>query len=126
MFALFDCKSQFTMNKQTPTENLASQPEPAETASPLRCLTGAVIAGGMAIALYTVTISIAQSFAAKPLHSTNPTVLNIGAAVRTLVVGVSMLATCVCGLVAIALVALAVQVFVQQLTQQPTPPSDVD
>lgn len=125
MYALFDSKLEFTMNKQTPTENLASKPEPAETPSPLRCLTGALIAGGMAIALYSVTASIAQSFAAKPLHSTNPTVLNIGTAVRTLVVGVSMLATCVCGLVAIALVALAVQVFVQQLTQ-PTPPSDLD
>jgi hypothetical protein len=115
------------MNKQTLTENAASKPKTAEIpTSPINCLTGALIAGGLAIALYSLTASIAQTFAAKPLHSANPTVVNIGAAVRTLVVGVGMMATCVCGLIAIALVALAVQVFVQQLTQRSTPPSDVD
>lgn len=110
------------MNNPTPTENTRPPKITQTLPSPLRCLSGALIAGGMAIALYSLTASIAQNFAAKPLHSVNPLVINIGAAVRTLVVGVSMLATCVFGLVAIGLVALAVQVFVQQ-TQ---PPSDVE
>lgn len=109
----------------TPTENTSSPPKITQTlTSPWRCLSGALIAGGMTIALYSLTVSIAHNFAAKPLHSVNPLVLNIGAAVRTLVVGVSMLATFVFGLVAIGLVALAVQVFVQQQTQQP--PSDIE
>ena len=104
----------------TPTENTTeSPPKITQTLpSPWRCLSGALIAGGMAIALYSLTVSIAQNFAAKPLHSVNPLVINIGAAVRTLVVGVSMLATCVFSLVAIGLLALGVQVFRQQLTQQ--------
>ena len=113
------------MNNPTPPESPSSPPNITQTlTSPWRCLCGALIAGGMAIALYSLTVSIAHNFAAKPLHSVNPLVMNIGAAVRTLVVGVSMLATCVFGLVAIGLLALGVQVFVQQLTQQP--PSDIE
>jgi hypothetical protein len=113
------------MNNPTPPENPSSPSKITQTlTSPWRCLSGALIAGGMAIALYSLTVSIAHNFAAKPLHSVNPLVMNIGAAVRTLVVGVSMLATCVFGLVAIGLVALGVQVLVQQLTQQP--PSDIE
>ena len=111
------------MNNQPPTEN-QSNSDTKTLPTPLRCLTGASIAGGLAIALYSLTSSIAQSFAAKPLHSDNALVLRISAAVRTLVVGVSTLATGVFGLVAIGLVALAMQVFIQQLTQK-TPP-DVD
>lgn len=111
------------MNNQPPTENQVN-PDTKTLPTPLRCLTGASIAGGLAIALYSLTSSIAQSFAAKPLHSDNALVLRISAAVRTLVVGVSTLATGVFGLVAIGLVALAMQVFIQQLTQK-TPP-DVD
>lgn len=112
------------MNNQPPTEN-QSNPDAKTMPTPLRCLTGASIAGGLTIALYSLTSSIAQSFAAKPLHSDNALVLRISAAVRTLVVGVSTLATGVFGLVAIGLVALAVQVLIQQLTQKQTPP-DVD
>lgn len=115
------------MNNQIPPENQPSQPPDTQTLpTPLRCLTGALIAGGLAIALYSLTTSIAQTFAAKPLHSDNPVAVNISAAVRTLVLGVSTLATCVFGLVALALVALAVQVFIQQLTRKSTPPSNVD
>lgn len=110
------------MNNPTPTQN-TPQPNTNQNPSPLRCLSGALIAGGLAIALYSLTVSIAQTFAAKPIHSDNPIVVNIGTAVRTLVVGVSTLATCLFGLVAIGLVALAVQVFFQ-LTQRPTPPSN--
>lgn len=109
----------------TPPEDTSAPSKITQTlTSPWRCLSGALIAGGMAIALYSLTVSIAHNFATKPLHSVNPLVINIGAAVRTLVVGVSMLATFVFGLVAIGLVALGVQVFVQQQTQQP--PSDVE
>lgn len=115
------------MNNQTPTKEQSGHPPDTKTQpTPLRCLTGAVIAGGLASALYSLTASIAQSFAAKPIHSDNALVVRISAAVRTLVVGVSTLATGVFGLVAVALVALAVQVFIQQLTQRPTPPSNVD
>ncbi len=91
---------------------------------PLRCLSGALIAGLMAIALYFLTASIAQTFAAKPIHSANPAVMNIASAVRTLVVGMSALGTGIFGLVAVGLVALAIQVLIQRLLEKPAPPSN--
>jgi len=83
------------------------------------------MSGGIALALYFLTASIAQTFATKPIHSTKPAVVNIASAVRTLVVGMSALGTGIFGLVAIGLVALAIQVFVQQLIKKPAPPPDV-
>jgi hypothetical protein len=108
------------MNNPTPTQNPADQPtDTAQTApTPLSCLTGALMAGGIAIALYSLTASIAQTFAAKPIHSNNPAVVNIASAVRTLVVGITALGTGIFGLVAIGLVALAVQILIQQLIKK--------
>ena len=54
-------------------------------------------------------IAIATTFATKPIHSDNQLVVNIGSAVRTLVVGVVALGTGIFGLVAVGLLALAVQ-----------------
>jgi hypothetical protein len=116
-----------TMNNPTPTENPTTQsanPEPTST-SPVRCLSGAVISGGIASALYSLTAAIAQNFAAKPVHSDNPAVINIAVAVRTLVVGMAALATGIFGLVALGLVALAIQISIQRITKRSTPPSDV-
>jgi hypothetical protein len=115
------------MNNPTPTENPIAQSHdnPQTLPSPVRCLSGALISGGMAIALYSLMTSIAQTFAAKPIHSDNPAVINIASAVRTLVVGVVALGTGIFGLVALGLVALAVQILVQRLTKRFAPPSDM-
>ncbi len=114
------------MNNPTPTENsdVSSADNAQLPPTPLRCFSGALIAGGIAIALYYLTASIAQTFAAKPIHSHNPTVVNIASAVRTLVVGMSALATGIFGLVTLGLVALAVQIMFQELTKRSAPPTD--
>ena len=87
-------------------------------ASPLRCLIGAVISGGMGYALYSLMIAIATNFATKPVHSINPLVIKISSAVRTLVVGVIALGSGIFGIVAIGLLALGVQLLVQELSKQ--------
>ena len=115
------------MNNPKPTEKPAtessnSQPTPP---TPLRCLSGAVISGGIGIALYSLTAAIASSFASKPIHSNNPAVINIASAVRTLVVGIVALGTGIFGVVTLGLVALALQLLLQQLTKRSNPPSDV-
>ncbi|MEA5577440.1 DUF3082 domain-containing protein [Anabaena sp. UHCC 0451] len=84
--------------------------------TPLRCIMGAVMSGGFAFAMYSLMIAIATTFATKPIHSDNPMVINIGSAVRTLVVGVVALGTGIFGFVALGLLALAVQLVIQQLT----------
>jgi hypothetical protein len=114
------------MNNPSPTpDQNAQQTEMTQTLqSPLRCLSGALISGGFAIALYFLTSSISHTFAGKPIASTNPTAINIAIAVRTLVVGLSTLATAIFSFVAVGLVALAIQLSVQQLKNRTTPPSD--
>ncbi|RCJ18388.1 hypothetical protein A6S26_29130 [Nostoc sp. ATCC 43529] len=87
------------------------------SASPLRSTIGAVISGGMAFAMYSLMIAIATNFATKPVHSLNPLVIKITSAVRTLVVGVVALGSGIFGIVAIGLLALTLQLLVQQLTK---------
>jgi len=114
------------MTNPTPTPNSDVQPAQMQQKqlSPLRCLSGSLISGGFAIALYFLTSSISHTFAGKPIASTNPTAINIAIAVRTLVVGLSTLATAIFSFVAVGLVALAIQLSVQQLKNRTTPPSD--
>jgi hypothetical protein len=103
------------MNDQDKTETANTTP------TPLRCLTGSLISGGLAIALYSLTSAIAQTFAAKPIHSDNPAVINIASAVRTLVVGITALGTGIFGLVALGLVGLAIQILIRQATKKGSP-----
>jgi hypothetical protein len=96
-----------------------TQPAPDTPATtPLRCLTGAVIAGSLGTALYFLTCNIANTFAAKPLPTVNATAANLAVAVRTLVVGVATLGTSVFAIAAVGLLALAVQL---QFTRQQQP-----
>ena len=106
------------MNDPTPTEQPITDSKPLP--SPWRSSLGGVIAFGLAIALYRVTGSISQGFAQKPLHSDNALVVKISIALRTLIVGLSTLATFIFAIVAVALVALAIQAVVQQLKQRPS------
>lgn len=116
------------MTNSTPTPN--PNPQPTETQqtqtlpSLLNCLTGALISGGFAIALYFLTSSIAQTFSNKPLASTNPTAISISVAVRTLVVGLSTLATAVFSVIGVGLVAVAIYVCVQRLQNRQASPSN--
>ena len=84
--------------------------------TPLRCIIGAIVSGGFAYAMYSLMIAIATTFANKPIHSDNQTVINIASAVRTLVVGVVALGTGIFGIVTVGLLALAGQLLIQQLT----------
>ncbi|MBD2460938.1 DUF3082 domain-containing protein [Oscillatoria sp. FACHB-1407] len=89
-------------------------PQPSQDSTyvpptPLRCFVGASISGAIATALYFLTISIATTFANKPLPSGNATALNIAVAVRTLVVGMSTLGTAIFAIATLGLVALGIQ-----------------
>ena len=78
------------------------------------------MAGGFAAALYALTLSIAQTFANKPIHSDNLTVINIGAAVRTLVMGIVALGGGVFAFAAVGLMLLALQLLIQGFVKKPT------
>ncbi|BFM40829.1 DUF3082 domain-containing protein [Synechocystis sp. LKSZ1] len=89
--------------------------------TPLRCLLGASISGALAWGLYGLTAAIAVSFATKPILSDNLFVQRIGAAVRTLVLGVASLGTFIFGFVAVGLILLATQLLWQQLFPKAPP-----
>ena len=114
------------MTDLPPTPNQDSQTEEntQTSLSSWRCLTGAMISGGLAFAAYSLTSSIAQTYAAKPIASSNPTAINIAIAVRTLVVGVSSLATFVFGIATVGLVALAIQISIQNWKNRTASTSD--
>ncbi|MGL5834697.1 MAG: DUF3082 domain-containing protein, partial [Waterburya sp.] len=59
--------------------------------------------------------SIVNTYATKAITSSNPIVINLTSAVRTMVMGVVAMATGVFGMVAIGLFLLGIQVAVQNL-----------
>lgn len=107
------------MTNPTPTPTEKSEASLTETEAqkptPVRCLVGSLISGSFAFGLYSLTYSIAQSFAAKPIISQNQVVMRIASAVRTLVVGMAALGTGIFTLVAIGLILLAIQLSIQSL-----------
>lgn len=120
------------MSENPQTSNLDATSRATESTiytppTPLRCLIGAVVAGALAFALYTLTSAIAESFATNPIESANLTVHRISAAVRTLVVGMAALGTGIFGMATVGLFGLAVQLMMQSLGQgkpSSTPPTD--
>jgi hypothetical protein len=108
-----DTKSQETQSET----NLESESKNKKT-TPLQCFLGSITAGVLAFIPYYLMTSIVETYATKPVISTNPIVINITVAVRTLVIGVATLATATFGLVAIGLFLLAIQVTFSELKQQ--------
>ncbi|MDJ0553133.1 MAG: DUF3082 domain-containing protein [Microcoleaceae cyanobacterium MO_207.B10] len=89
-----------------------------QNVNPLQCLASAVISGGLGTGAYLLMKSIAETFASKPIISDNVFVVNISTAVRALVVGVVAFAACMCGMVTLGLIALAIQVTFQRFTNK--------
>ncbi|MGA1284925.1 MAG: DUF3082 domain-containing protein [Prochlorothrix sp.] len=77
-----------------------------------QCVSGSAMAGGFAVLLYRLTQSMAQSFADKPIQAKSYLAANIGAAVRTLVVGSVTLATFLFAISALGLLALGIQTLI--------------
>ncbi|MEM6255263.1 MAG: DUF3082 domain-containing protein [Cyanobacteria bacterium P01_D01_bin.156] len=87
-------------------------------ATPLRCFTGAAVSGTFSVLCYRMMIAIATSFAAKPIVSEKAVVLNISAAVRTLVVGIVALGAGVFGIAALGLLLLGIQLLIKKVAGQ--------
>jgi hypothetical protein len=80
----------------------------------MRCFSGASISGAIATALYFLTTAIAQTFASKPVPSGNQFAVKISIAVRTLVVGLSTLATAIFAIATLGLIALGIKLLIQR------------
>lgn len=84
-----------------------------EKATPLRCFLSSILSGAIAFCLYLLLNSIVQTYATKAVTSNNPVVINLTAAVRTMVMGIVALGTGVFGVVAIGIFLLGIQLIVQ-------------
>jgi hypothetical protein len=90
-----------------------SETEEKPNVTPLRCLFGSGISASLALGAYSLTYAIANTFATKPILANNRIAQNIASAVRTLVLGVSALATFIFGFVTVGLILLALQLVIQ-------------
>ncbi|NJK76769.1 MAG: DUF3082 domain-containing protein [Oscillatoriales cyanobacterium RU_3_3] len=107
-------------DSNSPSLKAAGESLPAkQQPTVLRCFIGSLIASAFAFGMYSLTMSIALSFASKPVHSANITVIKIGVAVRTLVVGMAALGTGVFGIAALGLLLLGLQILLQKLLKKP-------
>jgi len=108
------------------TPAASKQPDPAiappaedllSTKRILRAFTGSLMAGVFAMLFYKMLVAVATSFANKPVTSDNITVVNLSAAVRTLVLGSITLGTGVFAISAIGLSLLGLQMIWQRTTR---------
>lgn len=102
------------------SETQMSAEDNALSISPLRCFTGAFVAGSLSLVIYRLMNAIAQTFAAHPMTSDNPATINIAAAVRTLVVGMAALGAGVFGFAGLGLAALGLQLVLKRLMKPQT------
>lgn len=95
-------------NPNQPPEAVSESPSLASPTTPGRCFRGAVIAAALAVAMYALTKSMVTVLAGVPIPS-SPFAANISLAVRTLVIGVSTLATGLFSLATLGLLALGIK-----------------
>lgn len=117
------------MSKTTATTDTEVQlvENPLSTKRILRAFTGSLVAGTMALLFAKMLTAIATTFANKPIISDNPTVLNLSAAVRTLVLGTIALGTGVFAMAAVGLMLLGLQMIGKRLKGSAnTPPNPVN
>ena len=105
--------------KDTPNRPVSDADQELESAqqkaTPLRCLFASIMSGAIAFGLYLMLNSIVQTYATKAVTSSNPVVINLTAAVRTMIMGVVALGTGVFGVVAIGIFLLGIQLTFQGL-----------
>lgn len=89
--------------------------EEKEKITPMRCFTGGSISGGLAVAAYLLTKSVILTYSTMPIKFNNPMAIRIAATVRTLIMGITTMATFVFLMVTVGLVALGIKLIIENL-----------
>ncbi|MBF2056896.1 MAG: DUF3082 domain-containing protein [Cyanobacterium sp. T60_A2020_053] len=98
----------------TESEQKNLQPEEnQEEITPLRCFTGAGISGALAVGAYLLTKSVIQTYMDLPITFDNPMAVRIASTVRTLIMGITTMATFVFVMVTVGLTALGIQLMIR-------------
>lgn len=81
--------------------------------TPLRCFTGGGISGALAVGAYLLTKSVIQTYMDLPITFDNPMTVRIASTVRTLMMGITTMATFVFVMVTVGLTALGIQLIIK-------------
>lgn len=81
----------------------------ANQITPLRCFSGAAISGGLSVGSYFLAKSVILTYVDMPIKFNNPMAANIASTVRTLIMGITTLATFLFLMVTIGLFALGIK-----------------
>lgn len=98
--------------KETPT---TVTQEDKEKITPMRCFTGGSISGAFAIGAYFLTKSVILTYSDMPIKFNNAMAMRIATTVRTLVMGITTMATFVFLMVTIGLVALGIKLVIENM-----------
>ena len=105
------------MDEDKSNNNLKSSiasPEDTKKVTPFNCFTASLISAGLAVASYLLTKSVVLTYVNMPIKFNNPMAASIASAVRTLVMGVTSLATFVFIMVTVGLLSLAVKLIIDE------------
>lgn len=94
--------------------NTEKTEEEKEKITPFRCFTGGSISGGLAVAAYLLTKSVVLTYVNMPIKFNNQIAANIASTVRTLIMGLTTMATFLFLMVTIGLFALGIKLFIEE------------
>ena len=83
-----------------------------EQITPIRCFTGSAISGALGCAAYLLSKSIILTYTTMPVNFNNPIAVRIATTVRTLVMGLTVMATFLFGMVTVGLIALGIKLII--------------
>jgi Protein of unknown function (DUF3082) len=89
--------------------------EDQEKITPMRCFTGSSISGVFAIGSYLLTKSVILTYSNMPVKFNNAMAIRIATTVRTLIMGITTMATFVFVMVTIGLFALGIKLVIENM-----------
>lgn len=82
--------------------------------TPMRCFSGSAISGVLGFAAYLLTKSVIVTYTTMPIKFNNPMAIRIATTVRTLMMGLTIMATFLFGMVTIGLIALGIKLILDE------------
>ena len=101
-------ESKSSANKVTTSES------DEEKITPWRCFTGSAISGVLGFAAYLLAKAIVITYTTMPINFNNPMAIRIASTVRTLVMGLTIMATFLFSMVTVGLIALGIKLILDE------------
>ena len=91
----------------------SSSGDDQEKITPFRCFSGSAISGVLGFGAYLLTKSIVVTYTTMPIKFNNPMAIRIATTVRTLIMGLTIMATFLFAMVTIGLIALGIKLILE-------------